>query len=88
MIIPFSLILIPLSLGLFFGIASLISGPFLKNDYRSFFLFCFIYSLIDYLRGKIFSGFPWNLWSYSWSWFAEIIQVLNFIGLYALIQFQ
>ena len=82
-IIPFSLILIPLSLGLFFGIASLISGPFLKNDYRSFFLFCFIYSLIDYLRGKIFSGFPWNLWSYSWSWFTEIIQILNFIGLYA-----
>tara|TARA_Y100000992_G_C21269959_1_gene496120 strand:- start:1157 stop:2716 length:1560 start_codon:yes stop_codon:yes gene_type:complete len=82
-IIPFSLILIPLSLALFFGFASLISGPFIKNDYRSFFLFCLVYSLTDYLRGKIFSGFPWNLWSYSWSWFAEIIQVLNFIGLYA-----
>ena len=82
-LIPFSIILIPLSLGLFFGFASLISGPFIKNNYSSFFLFCFIFSFIDYLRGNILSGFPWNLWSYSWSWLIEIIQVLNPIGLYA-----
>ena len=31
----------------------------------------------------MFSGFPWNLWSYSWSWFNEIVQILNPIGLYA-----
>ena len=82
-LIPFSIILIPLSLGLFFGFASLFSGPFIKNNYSSFFLFCLIFSFIDYLRGNILSGFPWNLWSYSWSWLVEIIQVLNPIGLYA-----
>ena len=82
-LIPFSMTLIPLFLALFFGFASLCSGPFLKNNYSSFFLFCLILSLTDYLRGKILSGFPWNLWSYSWSWLVEIIQVLNPIGLYA-----
>ena len=82
-LIPFSIILIPLSLGLFFGFASLCSGPFMKNNYSSFFLFCLIFSFTDYLRAKILSGFPWNLWSYTWSWLAEIIQVLNPIGLYA-----
>ena len=81
--IPFSIILIPLSLGLFFGLAAIFIGPFIKKDYPSLFLFCFIFSLIDYLRGNILSGFPWNLWSYSWSWLVEIIQVLNPIGLYA-----
>ena len=81
--IPLSVTLIPLFLGLFFGFATLCSGPFLKNNYSSFFLFCLIFSLIDYLRGKILSGFPWNLWSYTWSWLTEIIQVLNPIGLYA-----
>ena len=83
LIIPFSIILIPLSLGLFFGFASLCSGPFIRNNYSSFFLFCLIFSFTDYLRGEILSGFPWNLWSYTWSWLAEIIQVLNPIGLYA-----
>ncbi len=82
-LIPFSLILIPMFLGLFFGIASLISGSFLKNDYSSFLLFSLTLSIIDYLRGIIFSGFPWNLWAYSWSWKIEILQILNFIGLYA-----
>jgi apolipoprotein N-acyltransferase len=70
-------------LGLFFGFASLFSGPFMKNNYSSFFLFCLTFSFIDYLRGNILSGFPWNLWSYTWSWLIEIIQVLNPIGLYA-----
>ena len=83
MIIPFSLNINTSEPWAFFGFASLISGPFLKNDYRSSFLFCLVYSLTDYLRGKYFQGFPWNLWSYSWSWFTEIIQILNFIGLYA-----
>ncbi len=83
LLIPLSIILIPLSLGLFFGFASLCSGPFMKNNYSSFFLFCLILSLTDYLRGEALSGFPWNLWSYTWSWFVEIIQVLNPIGLYA-----
>ena len=32
---------------------------------------------------KILTGFPWNLWAYSWSWFTEIIQILNPIGLFA-----
>ena len=83
LLIPFSIILIPLSLGLFFGLASIFVGPFIKNNYASFFLFCFIYSLIDYLRGNILSGFPWNLWSYSWSWLTELIQILNIVGLYS-----
>ena len=60
-LIPFSIILIPLSLGIFFGFASLFSGPFIKKNYSSFFLFCLIFSTIDYLRGNILSGFPWNL---------------------------
>ena len=38
---------------------------------------------MDYLRSKILTGFPWNLWAYSWSWFTEIIQILNPIGIFA-----
>ena len=76
--------MIPLGLGLFFGLASIFAGPFIKNNYASFFLFCFIFSLIDFLRGNILSGFPWNLWSYSWSWLTELIQILNIVGLYSL----
>ncbi len=82
-LIPLTVILIPLSLGLFYGLGSLICGKYLKTNLGSIILFCSTISAVDYLRAKIFTGFPWNLWAYSWSWFNEIIQILNPIGLFA-----
>ena len=82
-LIPISLIFIPSFLGLFFGIATLISGPFIKNNFISILLFCSAFSFLDYVRSKILTGFPWNLWGYSWSWFTEVLQLVNPIGLFA-----
>ena len=82
-LLPFSIILLPLTLGLFFGLAALFSGPFLKSNFTSILIFSASFGFFDYIRGNILSGFPWNLWAYSWSWFTEIIQILNPIGLYA-----
>tara|TARA_Y100000816_G_C26105618_1_gene587417 strand:- start:227 stop:1786 length:1560 start_codon:yes stop_codon:yes gene_type:complete len=82
-LIPFTLIIIPLVLGLFFGLGTLLSGRFIKFDIKSLFLLSAVLSLIDFFRAKIFTGFPWNLWAYSWSWFTEMIQILNPIGLFA-----
>ena len=48
------------------------------------FLSLFFSLILVFLRAKIFTGFPWNLWAYSLSWSPEIIQILNPIGLYAL----
>ena len=82
-LVPLSIISIPLFLGLFYGLGTLVCGKYLKYDLRSLFLFCATISFIDYVRAKILTGFPWNLWAYSWSWFTEIIQILNPIGLFA-----
>ena len=82
-LIPFTVILIPLSLGLFYGLGFLICGKYLKYNLSSVILFSATISIVDYFRAKILTGFPWNLWAYSWSWFNEIIQILNPIGLFA-----
>ncbi len=82
-LIPLTIILIPLMLGLFYGLGFLICGKYLRYDFKSIFLFCASVSVVDYLRAKILTGFPWNLWAYSWSWFTEIIQILNPFGLFA-----
>ncbi len=82
-LIPLSLLLIPSFLALFFGIIFFLIGPFLRNNIQSILIFSLALSLIDYVRGKVLTGFPWNLWSYSFSWFTELLQVLNYIGLYA-----
>ena len=82
-LIPFGLILIPLFLSLFSSIVVLILGPYLSLNLNSIFLFSAGLALSDYLRAKIMTGFPWNLWAYSFSWMTEIIQILEKSGLFA-----
>ncbi len=82
-LIPFGLIFIPLFLGLFIAIPILLIGPSLRLNFSSLIVFSATLAFSDYLRAKLFTGFPWNLWAYSTSWIIEIIQVLNHIGLYA-----
>ena len=81
--IPFGLILIPLFLSLFFSLVILSLGPFLSLNFASLLLFASALAFSDYVRSKILTGFPWNLWAYSFSWATEILQILNIIGLFA-----
>ena len=82
-LIPFGLILIPLFLSLFFSIPIVICGPYLNFNFSSILLFSGSFAFSDYLRSKILTGFPWNLWAYSLSWATEILQILNLLGLFA-----
>ena len=82
-LIPFALILIPLFLGLFTAFTALLIGPYLKFNLTSVIIFSGSIAFSDYIRAKLFTGFPWNLWAYSTSWSNEILQILNPIGLYS-----
>ena len=82
-LIPFAIILIPLFLSLFMGFTILIVGPLLNYNISSIFIFSAALGFSDFLRAKLFSGFPWNLWAYSLSWITELLQTLNLLGLFA-----
>ena len=81
-LIPFALILIPLFLSLFFSLVTYFIGPLLSYDLRSIFILAGALAFSDFLRAKILTGFPWNLWAYSFSSYTEIIQILDVSGLY------
>jgi len=72
-----------LFLGIFFGIGNLIVGPFLRNNFISILLFSSSLAFMDYVRSKILTGFPWNIWAYSWSWQPEILQSLFHLGFFS-----
>ena len=82
-LIPFSLIIIPLFLGLFYGFITFFCSFFnLKNNFSSILIFSFFFSFTEYLRSFIFGGFPWNLIAYSFTDYLQLIQILSLIGTY------
>ena len=83
-LIPFGLVLIPLFLSLFFSLPILLIGNFSDKNISSIFLISGIFSVADFLRSTILTGFPWNLWAYSFSWSIESLQILSTIGLFSL----
>ena len=83
-LIPFAIILIPLFLSLFFGLATLLTGPFFEKNISFILFFSLVFSIFEFLRGYLLTGFPWNLIAYTLSWSKESIQVLSLIGTYSL----
>ena len=83
-LIPIALIVIPLFLSIFFGLALLVVGSFCDKKISFVLFFSLIFSIFEFLRGNLLTGFPWNLISYTWSWSIETIQILSIIGTYSL----
>ena len=83
-LIPFAITIIPLFLGFFYGVSFLIFFYFKpKKKIENIFLFALVFSLIEYLRGHILGGFPWNLISFSLVEINQFIQILSYLGTYS-----
>jgi len=83
-LIPISLILIPLFLGIFYGVATLLCSFFsLSKKFSSILIFSTFFSLTEFVRSFILGGFPWNLIVFSWVDYLPFLQVLSYIGTYS-----
>jgi apolipoprotein N-acyltransferase len=83
-LIPFAVILLPVFLAIFYGLMTyLFSILYSKNVACSFFIFSILFGTIEFIRGSILTGFPWNLISFSFSKSIYFIQILSMIGTYS-----
>ncbi len=55
----------------------------LKKNFLSILIFSSIFAIIEFIRGFVLGGFPWNLIAYSWTNYVNSLQILSLIGTYS-----
>lgn len=82
--LPFVAVLLPGGLALFFGSGALLCVLIWRPGLQRIFAFAAIFAIIEYLRGHVLTGFPWNLPAYGWAASPAVLQSASVFGAYGL----
>lgn len=81
---PFAASLLPIGLGLFWGTATALYRRFLPDGAKRVLFFAALFCLLEWLRGHVLTGFPWNPAGASWKAGSAASQFAAVAGVYGL----
>ena len=81
---PIPLILLPAVLALFYGVMQMYNSLHWNNSRLRVLFFTSSWIIFELLRSFLFTGFPWGLIAYTWSWSIQFVQIVSVIGVYGL----
>lgn len=81
--VPFAALGLPAFLAVFSGLATLAASLFRSGTARVL-AFTVAWCLVEYARGHVLTGFPWNLLGHAWSGADTLLQPASAIGIYGL----
>ncbi len=81
---PFAASLLPIGLGLFWGTATALYRRFMPGGVRRVLVFAALFCLLEWLRGHVLTGFPWNPAGASWKAGSAASQFAAIAGVYGL----
>lgn len=81
---PLAVLLLSACLALFPALAGLITNRLITRGTQALLAFAVVFGAVEWLRGHVFTGFPWNPVAALWSGFPVMMQPLAVIGTYGL----
>jgi apolipoprotein N-acyltransferase len=81
--VPFASLL-PAGVALFGALACGVAMVFWQNGPGRIFVFAVLMAGSEWLRGHLFTGFPWNLSAYGWGASLAVLQSASLMGAYGL----
>ena len=82
---PLAVLGLPFALAFFTGTAGWAASRLADlKTWRGFAALILCLMLSEWLRGHIFTGFPWNLYGYGWSKTLPLVQSVSLFGVYGL----
>ena len=82
--LPLAVVALPAGLALFYGLATAVAWIFWSQGTARIFELAFTFAAVEWLRGHILTGFPWNLIGYSLTGYLPLMQGAAYIGIYGM----
>ncbi len=83
-LLPFAITLLPAGLALFWGVGATAARVFWSEGIARLFVFAIALSVVEWLRGHILTGFPWDLPGYALTYPLPLMQSAALFGAYGL----
>ena len=81
-LLPFAVVALPAGLAIFWGLAGVFTRAIWSHGWTRLLSLAVCLTAMEYLRGNILSGFPWNLPGYAFMPSPLFMQTANLIGVY------
>ena len=81
---PFAVVILPAGLALFWAFGAALARAFWCEGWPRVIVFAVAFSLAEWLRGHLFTGFPWNAIGYALTPTAVMMQTASLVGLWGL----
>ena len=83
-LMPLAVMLMPAGLALFYAAATAVAAPLWKSGAWRVVGLALSLSAMEWLRGHVLSGFPWNVLGYALTYPVELMQSAAVLGIYGL----
>ena len=83
-LMPFAVVILPAGLALFWAFGAVLARLFWSDGWSRVLAFAVALSIAEWLRGHLFTGFPWNAIGYALTPMPLMMQSASLVGLWGL----